>query len=47
MQMKYTINLVDAYTEETGDVVTRDGGVIGTWVLIHGALYGFVSAAVR
>jgi hypothetical protein len=41
MHLQYAINLVGAYALEQGDVATQDGEIIGTWTLIHGALYAF------
>lgn len=41
MHLQYAINLIGAYELEQGDVATQDGEIIGTWTLIHGALYGF------
>jgi hypothetical protein len=41
MQLPYPINLLGAYELEAGDVATQDGEIIGTWSLIHGALYDF------
>ncbi|MGB3025844.1 hypothetical protein [Paradevosia shaoguanensis] len=41
MQLPYPINLLGAYELEEGDVITRDGEIVGTWTLIHGALYDF------
>lgn len=41
MELPYPINLLGAYELEAGDVATQDGEVIGTWTLIHGALYDF------
>lgn len=41
MQLPYRINLLDAYEQETGDVVTQDGEFIGVWTLINGAIYEF------
>lgn len=41
MQLPYAINLLGAYEEEDGDVATKDGEIIGTWTLVHGALYNF------
>jgi hypothetical protein len=41
MQLPYPINLLGAYELEAGDVATQDGEIIGTWTLIHGALYEF------
>lgn len=37
----FEINLLDHETEETGEVMTRDGEVIGTWHLLDGAIYSF------
>lgn len=41
MQLPYRINLVGAYEQETGDVITQDGEFIGVWTLINGAIYDF------
>jgi len=41
MQLPYPINLIGANELEAGDVVTQHGEIVGTWTLIHGALYNF------
>ena len=41
MQLQYKINLIGAYEEESGDVITQDGEFIGVWTLIDGAFYDF------
>lgn len=34
--------LLDGFPDtDNGDVITRDGEIIGTWGLLHGALYTF------
>lgn len=41
MQLQYRINLIGAYEEESGDVITQDGEFIGVWTLKNGAIYDF------
>ncbi|RTL95083.1 MAG: hypothetical protein EKK31_29890 [Hyphomicrobiales bacterium] len=41
MQLQFKINLLGAYEEVAGDVVTQDGEIIGFWSLIDGAIYDF------